>query len=716
MAWSYTQVFFSFAEKQNSCFGSRVLSNNSTWGVSSMNKNVLFSIVLFVLFLFISACSSTTDPEPTVETVAQIPVLASGQTASFTLIQTTDVHHHVVGSGPSAKYGAATGDTTLGGYSRIARTIAQIKATKAASGIPTVLVDSGDFFMGTVYDMSLGASPAALAFFESMDYDAITLGNHELDYGPTPLAQFFSLAIGNYPGVSKFNVPVVASNMVMDGVSGTGDDGLEALKAASVIQDSLILTLANGLKVGILGFLGENAELDAPLASPVTFVNDMSDVDQIAAIQAKVTALKTAGAHVVIALSHSGITDPNGTPGGDDIALADAVTGIDIIASGHDHEMTDDVVTENGTRIICAGHYGENVAQLDVTVTVGTGVTTATLTNNTIDSSLVQYGPIQVYLVGALDSGINEALVENGLPEVNDIVAGTNSNNMDMPETVGESGIGNLVADSLRYTLGGAEGNPSMGIVANGVIRNGYTYGQEISFADLYNTLPLGMSPDEDNQNIPGYPLLMVYIDATSIVSLCNLASLTIAANNDAFMTALLNSGVPAYVQKYYLLQNLKADYYLNMSGVQYTYAADYSVAAGSIALYGSTDFSCQSTAAIPLAGIGANYIPCVFDLYMGMMFLDPTMQGLLTAAGLDINPMVMGGSGLEALSLSNILTARLDRDDETAGIQEVKEWMALLQYVTNPTASAGLNSLIPDSSYGTTALETGSASRVNAP
>ncbi|MBU1170739.1 MAG: metallophosphoesterase [Proteobacteria bacterium] len=679
-----------------------------------MKKCVLLSATLFVLILFMSACSPTEDPVISDEP-AVIPVLETGQTASFTLIQTTDVHHHVVGTGPSATYGKET-DSTMGGYSRIARKIAQIKAIQGAQGIPTVLVDSGDFFMGTVYDMSLGASPAALAFFENMGYDAITIGNHELDYGPGPLGGFFYLAIGDYPGVSKFNVPVVASNMVTDSAPGTGDDYLEGLKAAGVIKDSLMLTLANGVKVGILGFLGKKAESDAPLASPLTFINDMTDGDEIAAIQAKVDALEADGAHVVIALSHSGITDPNGTPGGDDIDLADNVTGIDIIASGHDHEMTDDVVLENGTRIICAGRYGENLAQLDVTVTIGTGVDTAVLTNHTIDSNLVEYGSIKVFLVGALDSGINEALAANGLPEVNDIVAGTNSDNMGMPDMVEETGIGNLAADSLRYTLGGAEGNPSLGIVANGLIRNGYAYGQEISFADLYNTLPLGMTLDPVNQTIPGYPLLMVYVDATSIVSLCNLASLTIAANNDAFMTALLNSGVPAYIQKYYLLKNLKSDYYLNMSGIRYSYAADYSVAAGSIALYGPTDFSCQSAAPIPLAGIGASYIPCVFDLYMAKMFLDPTMQGLLTAAGLSINPMVMGGGGLEALSEANIMSARLDRDAETDGVQEVKEWMALLQYVTNPTASAGLNSLILDAYYGTTALESGNASRVNEP
>ena len=663
-----------------------------------MRRHALAYLFLFVLALFLTACSSSDD---------SVPVLETGDTVHFTLLQTTDVHHHAVGTGPSATYGTAN-DTTQGGYSRLARQILTVRGVNDAMGVPTVLVDSGDYFMGTVYDMSLGSSPAALMFFESMNYDAITIGNHELDYGPTPLAGFFSLAIGDGP-VSKFNVPVIASNMVTDaGVSATGDDGLEVLKAAGVIRGSLVLTLDNGLKVGILGLLGEKAASDAPIKSPLTFTNDLATPAVVAAIQAKVDALRADGAHVVIALSHSGITDPDGTPAGDDVDLANAVTGIDIIASGHEHEMTPDVVTVNGTRIICAGRYGENLAQLDMTVTVGTGVTAATLTNNAIDSDITEFGFTQVYLVGALNAGINAALLANGLPGVNDIVAFTDSDNVEIPTGPGETGIGNLAADSLRYCLAGAGGNPSLAVVANGVIRNGYADNQQISFADIYNTLPLGMTLDPLNQNIPGYPLVMVYMDQASIISLCNLAAKTIAAHDPVFMAYLLANDIASYG----LLLNLKGDYYLNLSGVRYTYAANYSVDPGSVSLYGYADFSCQG----PTTVLGAGSIPCVLDLYTALMFLDPSMQGLLTAAGLSINPMVMGGSGLVALASSNVLTARLDRDTETAGVQEVKEWMALLQFVTNTTAESGLNSIISDSKYGSTALATGNPSRVNAP
>ena len=667
-----------------------------------MRKFILMFVVPSLLWMFLTACSSNDEKTG----------LEKGDVVHFTLLQTTDVHHHAVGTGPSASY-AGENDTTRGGYSRLARQIMTIRTVNGAVGIPTMLVDSGDYFMGTVYDMSLGESPAALNFFEFMGYDAITIGNHELDYGPTPLSNFFNLAIGAEP-VSGFNVPVIASNMVTsDDAEDTGDDGLEALKSSGVIKDYLIKTLDNGLKVGIIGLLGKSAASDAPVKAPLTFTNDLSDNAVVAEIQSKVNAVRSAGVHVVIALSHSGITDPNGTPGGDDVTLAQKVTGIDIIASGHNHEMTDDIVTVNGTKIICAGRYGENLAQLDVAVTIG-GSVSATLINNPIDSRLIPANVIQVLLVGALDSGISEVLVENGLPAVNDIIAETDSDNLDLPEGPGETGIGNLCADSLRYLLGASGAPYALSIVANGVIRNGYALDQEISFADIYNTLPLGMTLDPANQGIPGYPLVVIYLNPESVRNMCQLAAYTILAGDEATMALLANPLHPMHAM-YPILLNLKEDYYLNFSGLSYTYGAGFAVAESSVKLFNTTDFSCQTEPLTTLDSLpDAALIPCVVDLYTALMFLDPSLQGLLTAAGLPIAPKVKVGDDYVALSHANVMGARVDFDDETPGVQEVKEWMALYQFVTKPAVEGGLEGEILNELYGTAALSSVNASRVN--
>jgi 5'-nucleotidase len=661
-----------------------------------------------MILAMIAGCSS--DHDCPADTQGP-PVLKEGDVVSFTLLQTTDVHHRAGGTGSSITYSPGDGvdhsgpggsDQTQGGYARLATEIARIRLAGMSQGIPTLLVDSGDFLMGTVYDLTLGDMPAAMYFIEFMKYDAITLGNHEFDYGPSGLAMFINNAVGEDGG--GFTVPIVASNMKTDGVAGTDDDGLEAFAAAGVIEDVMVKTLDNGLKIGMIGLLGNNADRDAPLAPPVTFEHDY------AAIQQKVDDLKNKmGAHIVVALSHSGIRDPDGSPSGDDIELARNVDGIDIIASGHEHEQTSRIVMENGTRIICAGHYGTNLAQLDVTAEVGAGVISATLVNHAINDS-TPGDPSMNYIMGMIDAGINEAIKPQLGLEINDVIAASGSSNLTASYGgAAENGMGNLVADSLRYMLGGMQG--AVGIVANGVVRNSFDLGQKISFADMYSVLPLGMTVDPTQQDVPGYPLMQINLSGAHIKNMCQLTAYVIASQDSAFMAQLSNPAHP-YHSLYDALINLGADYYLNISGVQFAHfdaSGLYQLVPGSVKIYTGLDFNCQ----YPPAEIEDDAIyPCVVDIYIFFIMQSQEFQMLLTGLGLPITPLNNNG---DPVTLANFLDSRLDRDPAAEGIQEIKEWMAFLTFLTaSPDAGGFTDHIIPDSMYGTAALASGDSSRVN--
>jgi hypothetical protein len=83
----------------------------------------------------------------------------------------------------------------------------------------------------------------------------------------------------------------------------------------------------------------------------------------------------------------------------------------------------------------------------------------------------------------------------------------------------------------------------------------------------------------------------------------------------------------------------------------------------------------------------------------------------LLGALGLPITPLNNMG---EPVTVSNMLDSRLDRDPVTEGIQEVKEWMAFLAFLTADPADGGfVDHIIPDAAYGTAALASGDSSRV---
>ncbi len=670
-----------------------------------MKKTCVMIFSVLVMFS-LGGCNDSDDSKP-VDTGP--PVLSQGDVVSFTLLQTTDVHHRASGTGSSLTYSPEDGidssggaDKTQGGYARLTTQIKQIRTADAANHIPTVLVDSGDLIMGTVYDMTLGTSPAAFYFMEFMDYDAVTLGNHEFDYGPAGLAMILKNARG--ADGKGFTVPIVASNMKTDGVAGTADDGIEAFAAAGMIVPTLVKTLDNGLKIGIMGLLGKNAENDAPLATPVTFDHDYADIQQT------VDHLKNdLGVHIVIALSHSGITDPAGTPGGDDILLARNVTGIDIIASGHEHEMTPEIVMESGTRIICAGHYGMNLAQLDVTVEVGSGVTNAVITNHPVNDA-TPGDPSMNFIVDMFNAGIDEVLKPQLGIGINDVVAGSGSANLGIPEIADESGMGDLVADSLRYLLRGTNG--AIGIVANGVVRDGFDLGQKVTFADMYSVLPLGMTVDSTQQNVPGYPLMQVNLTGAHVQNMCQLAAYVIAAADDAFMAQLASPSHP-YHALYFALVNLKSSYYLNLSGLRYTHAGAsgmYQVVPGSVMLYNGVDFKCAGPAAVPVDD-NALY-PCVMDIYMYFVMQSADLQALLAALHLPVTPLNNSG---QPVTPANMLDSRLDRDPSANGIQEVKEWMAFLTFLTAPPEQGGfVDHIIPEADYGQAALAAGDASRVN--
>lgn len=464
-------------------------------------------------------------------------VLAGGcrwMNVSLTVLQTSDLHHHASGYGPFLDYtplDVSDSDTVTGGYARLATLIRGIRAEQEARCIPTLVVDSGDFFMGTAYDLNVH-DPLALKFFELVGYDAVTLGNHEFDWSPGGLALL--LANGATQG---FGVPVVATNTVIP-----AGNALEACREAGIIVDRHIVEYPHGIKVGILGIMGMDADSKAPAAGEVTFEHGWPF------IQAQVDELRnTEKVELVMVLSHGGINS-DGT--GDDAELTANVTGIDIIASGHYHTATGKAFVSgpSNTIVFSPGEYGEYLSRLD-------------LTYNVLLRKVVNYRfsliPVDDTVPG--DPEI-QALVEEQHSVIDGLIAAFGVN-LDSPvsstgfvlETTAflESSLGNLAADAVRFAAGVFaplnNGDPcDFSVVASGVIRDSLTPGAtgQITFADVYNVLPLGISPDPSQAT--GYPLMSVYVRAADLRNICE-AALSLA-------------------------RIIGSDYYLNFSGIEVQY------------------------------------------------------------------------------------------------------------------------------------------------
>ncbi len=498
--------------------------------------------------------------------------------SAITILQTTDLHDHANGSGHvGLDVDPSTGMSTTGAYARISSYVNYVRTT---AGHPVVLVDSGDWTMGTLYDLTLGSKPLALYFLAAMHYDCVTLGNHEFDYTPRGLAGMLAAAKSSF----GFQTPIVASNMSLGGDA----DLAPFFGAGKMIQPTYVEQLSNGMKVGFLGLMGEEAAIDAPASAPVSFAPLSS---HYADIQAIVDELRnTEGAQVVIALSHSG-TDASGTTG-EDVDLARHVHGIDVIASGHTHTplAAAHAVTSGSwtTQIIDAGAFGTNVARLDLRVRPA-GVTAVAFDNVPMtDASLGSVHPglepdaATEGLVAAADQQLNSnlaPLLAQSFPDFNPAnigkgiyhpvaVAAQDMVPNDKNPVLSPNGLGDLAADSVRnvpnaiiaQTLAAVGGKPAnlpgydftpyqVGVVATGVIRGILPAAVPLTFADIYNILPLGISPDTSQLLPIGYPLMSLYVELGDLKKICALQ--------------LVGQG-----------NLVGSSFYLNISGIRYSLKA----------------------------------------------------------------------------------------------------------------------------------------------
>ncbi|HUJ15336.1 MAG TPA: metallophosphoesterase [Thermoanaerobaculia bacterium] len=481
----------------------------------------------------------------------------------LTILQTTDIHDHVNGAAHvGLDVDPVSATSSVGAYSRIATYVGSVRATTAH---PVVLVDSGDWTMGTLYDLTLGTNPVALAILSAFDYDAVTLGNHEWDYTPRGLAGILALAQSEY----NFHVPIVASNMNLNG----NTDLAPFFGSDKAIRPTYVEQLSNGLKIGYIGLMGEQAANDAPASAPVSFTPLSSDY---AAIQSMVDDLRNnQGAQVVIALSHSG-TSADGNSG-EDISLAQHVHGINVIASGHTHTpLSSAHAVANGTwttRVIDAGAFGTNVARLDLAVNRATGVTTLVAFDNVpMTNASALPDAMTTGLVVLTDQSLNSTLAPLLSTFFTDYSAanvgkgiyhpvGSAAQEMtpnDAYPVLSPNGLGNLAADSVRNApnaiiantpagVSGFDYTPvQMGVVATGVIRGTLPANTPLTFADIYNILPLGISPDTTQPLLVGYPLVSAYVDVNDVKKV---AALQLVGQSDL---------IPSV-------------YYLNLSGIQYT-------------------------------------------------------------------------------------------------------------------------------------------------
>jgi len=547
------------------------------------------------------------------------------------LLHTNDIHSHMEGHGPETDYTPATthDDATVGGMARLATVLSEARRRAARNHTPVALVDAGDFMMGTLFSW-LGTSQAIeLGTMQTLGYDAVTVGNHELDWTPDGLAAI--LAAARARGVS---LPVVASNMVFD-AAAPGDDALAQLAAAGVIAQKVVKSFG-GLKVGFFGLLGKNAADVTPQAKPLTFTPIAT------AAQRLVTELREKDqVDLVVALSHSGISS-EGT--GEDADLAAAVHGIDVIVSGHTHDVLTQPKKVGDTWIVTAGAYGEHVGELRLVVTPGVRRHVQVEGYRLIDvDDSFRGDPLVTASFEAAISSIDGLLAPAGLA----YRATLAETAFDLPRARrAESQLGDFVTDAFLAIT--AAVNPqapaAVAVEANGSLRATLSRGKTgaIWLADLYRTESLGIGPD----GRPGYPLVAFNITPAELRAGFELDAADEVVDDDVF---------------------------LQVSGLAVTFDR-------TRPLFGrvtSLTLTPPGGPPVPLSPTDATHcVRVVTTLYVANLL---GFVGQATGGALTVVPKQDDCK----TAITDLAASRVDADPTTPEIQELKQWQALVGYVT---------------------------------
>ncbi len=472
--------------------------------VSGNKKKFPVLTVLAFMLIIVLAWFSSYAP-PTLNA-------AEDDEIDFTILHTNDAHGAMIPHSSAIDYHPERENPTIGGYARLADAVAEIREEKKKTGEPVLLFSGGDFIGGTAFSWLVPESYAPeLSVKQEIGYDAVVIGNHEFDYGAANLADYLLKA--GYPQAHE-HTAVLGSNFRVP------NDHL--LQAQNLYLDNHLITLKNGLKVGIFGLMGKDAADVTYDHAPVEFT------DQHEAAERMVAELEGQGAQVIVALTHSGVDE--------DLALARDVSGIDVIVGGHCHTALQEPLVENDTIIVQAGAHLEYLGQLELAYNSARGeVRIRNLESEAsflhrLDSSYKKDPEIDA-AVAVYKERLNELVYERTDGEFRHILDPVMFSDFKIPDypPLQESPFGNFVTDAMRLVAGDkTEHNPDFAIQANGAIRGSVVPGSmphsmgQVSFYDLTELVGLGIGAD----NEAGYPLTAVYLTGDEILQLLEVAAL----------------------------------------------------------------------------------------------------------------------------------------------------------------------------------------------
>lgn len=270
--------------------------------------------------------------------IISVVALASVFTLSaqdLTILHLNDTHSHV----EPERLGE------IKGYGGIIEQAAYISEVREEMGKKKVLLlHAGDFSQGTSYFTQLDGQ-IEIDALNAMEYDVVTLGNHEFDNGTSVLAE----------RLRQLDCPVICANY-----------DFSATDLAGIVKPYAIVKKA-GRKIGVIGLL-----TDISTVVDISMNKGLVYQDPVKVAQKYADYLRNEKkCDLVICLTHLGDEREKNKDAAIDQDLVAGTTGIDIVVGGHSHTELDDMLiwkNAEGKDVVYVtdGCWGLEIGRLDI--------------------------------------------------------------------------------------------------------------------------------------------------------------------------------------------------------------------------------------------------------------------------------------------------------------------------------------------------------------
>lgn len=454
-----------------------------------MKKPAFLCLIAVLLLLLPLSCVSQAASAP------------SGTGKKMDILFLHDTHSHL-DSFLTVEDGEAA---TVGGFPRIMTLINQARTQNP----DTLILDAGDFSMGTLVQTIYDSEAAELRMLGALGCQVTTLGNHEFDYRSAGLANALNAAVSSgepVPSIVLCNIDW--ETMEAEGLTQEQQLLRDAFDAYG-IQDYTIITKGD-VRLAVFGVFGVDSLACAP-----TCALKFRDASQAAAeVVSEIKANEDVD--MIVCVSHSGTSEDEKKS--EDEILAKNVPEIDLIVSGHTHTALEQPIRHGDTYIVSCGEYAKNLGSLsmeqgqngrwEMTSYSLLPITPATESHQATQDKIDSFMEI-------VDSSYLSRFGYNRSQVLarNEITFATAS---DLYDTQADHNLGNLLSDAFKYAISNADTGDThpvdVAIVPSGCVRDTFAPG-DITVEDVFNAYSLGIGLD----GVAGYPLISIYLTGAEL-------------------------------------------------------------------------------------------------------------------------------------------------------------------------------------------------------